>query len=48
MSYSYTPIDSGVIQRTDDSGNTSFIPADPENVDYQAYLAQTGGGNGGE
>jgi len=28
-----------VITTTDSSGNVSFIPTDPANSDYQAYLA---------
>jgi hypothetical protein len=28
-----------IIKRTDSVGNEAFIPADPGNSDYQAYLA---------
>lgn len=26
------------IEKVDDIGNTSYVPADPANSDYQAYL----------
>lgn len=46
MKYAYLiPIDLqtdklslSVIQRTDEIGNVWFIPTDPSNSDYQAYL----------
>ena len=43
MSYTYNKIMSAdgnefIIQRVDEEGNTSYIPADPANSDYQAYL----------
>ena len=43
MEYTYEIIEtfSGeVIKRTDSEGNEAFIPTDPANSDYQAYLAQ--------
>ena len=27
-----------IVQRIDENGNTSYIPNDPANSDYQAYL----------
>ena len=30
---------STMIQRTDEDGSVTFIPTDPANSDYQAYLA---------
>jgi hypothetical protein len=37
---SYTPVpNTDIICRTNDDGSKSFIPPDPDNVDYQAYLA---------
>jgi len=43
MSYTYNKIMSSdgndfIIQRIDEQGNTSYIPADPSNSDYQRYL----------
>jgi hypothetical protein len=32
--------DSEIIVRTDDDGTVSYIPPDPANSDYQAYLAE--------
>ena len=43
MEYTYEIIEtfSGqVIKRTDTEGNEVWIPLDPANSDYQAYLAQ--------
>jgi len=34
-----------MIRRGDDDGVQSYIPADPDNVDYQAYLAWLDEGN---
>ena len=33
-----TPSGNGLIQRTDKDGTITFIPLDPANSDYQAYL----------
>lgn len=43
MSYKYNKIMSAdgtefIIQRVDEEGDTSYIPADPANSDYQRYL----------
>jgi hypothetical protein len=43
MKYTYeliedTNINSQSIKRVDEEGNESFIPIDPANSDYQAYL----------
>ena len=32
--------ESAAIKRTDENGVVCFIPMDPDNSDYQAYLAQ--------
>jgi hypothetical protein len=43
MEYTYEVIENyngQVIKRTDEDGNKAFIPTDPANTDYQAYLAQ--------
>jgi hypothetical protein len=34
-----TDLGSKIIKRTDESGAVSWIPLDPANSDYQAYLA---------
>jgi hypothetical protein len=46
MKYTYEEIikesDTGtstIIKRTDEDGNEAWIPLDPNNSDYQAYLA---------
>jgi len=35
----YEILDNGAIKRTDEDGQVWFIPTDPANSDYQAYLA---------
>ena len=43
MKYTYEIIqtfDVEVIKRTDSEGNEAWVPQDPANSDYQAYLAQ--------
>jgi hypothetical protein len=43
MEYTYEVIENyngEVIKRTDEDGNKAWIPFDPANSDYQAYLAQ--------
>lgn len=35
----YTILDNGIIQSENQDGSVSFIPTDPSNSDYQAYLA---------
>jgi hypothetical protein len=43
MKYKYEIIEKllgQVIKRTDSDGNQAWIPTDPANSDYQAYLAQ--------
>ena len=45
MSYTYNKIMSAdgnefIIQCVDEKGNTSYIPVDPANSDYQAYLTK--------
>lgn len=35
-----SPYGATVIKRTDEDGTVWFIPTDPANSDYQAYLAQ--------
>lgn len=42
MPYTYTVHTTGLstmIERVDEDGNSSWIPPDPANADYQAYLA---------
>ena len=34
----YTILEDGTIERLNADGSKSFIPADPANSDYQAYL----------
>ena len=43
MEYTYEVIENyngQVIKRTDSEGNEAWVPQDPANTDYQAYLAQ--------
>jgi hypothetical protein len=43
MEYTYEvkqTFEGEVIKRTDSEGNEAWIPLDPANSDYQAYLAQ--------
>ena len=35
----YIENENGFIERTNENGTVSFIPKDPANSDYQAYLA---------
>jgi hypothetical protein len=35
----YKENENGMIERTNNDGSVSFIPNDPANPDYQAYLA---------
>jgi len=39
MKYTYEEINSSIIKATDKNGLELFIPTDPANADYQAYLA---------
>lgn len=34
----YTVLEDGTIERVNEDGSKSWIPADPTNSDYQAYL----------
>ena len=45
--YEQITSDSGYasIKRTDEDGQVWFIPTDPSNSDYQAYLAYVANGN---
>lgn len=36
--YTYEVLETGYIKRTDENGAELFIPKDPANSDYQAYL----------
>ena len=43
MKYTYKVVEDAIygtttIERTDELGNVAWIPADPANSDYQAYL----------
>ena len=38
MEITYTVLEDGTIERLNADGSKSFIPADPANSDYQAYL----------
>lgn len=37
--YTYEVLETGYIKRIDENGGELFIPTDPANSDYQAYLA---------
>lgn len=42
----YTKLEDGTIERINEDGSKSYIPADPANADYQRYLnpdAEEGG-----
>ena len=51
MKYTYKVIENAIyatttIERTDELGNVAWVPNDPANSDYQAYLTQLAqGGN---
>jgi len=34
----YEILNNGIVKRTDEDGAVWFIPTDPSNSDYQAYL----------
>jgi hypothetical protein len=36
----YTELEDGTIERLNNDGTKSYIPADPANSDYQEYLAE--------
>ena len=38
MEITYTVLEDGTIERLNADGSKSYIPADPTNSDYQAYL----------
>ena len=38
MEYTYTELEDGTIERINDDGSKSYIPANPSNSDYQRYL----------
>ena len=38
MKITYTVLEDGTLERLNADGSKSFIPADPANSDYQAYL----------
>jgi hypothetical protein len=40
--------ENAVIKRTDPNGQVAWIPTDPANSDYQAYLAWVAEGNEAE
>jgi hypothetical protein len=39
MDYEFIDEMKSVLKRTDEQGGISYIPTDPANSDYQAYLA---------
>ena len=45
FSYSWSTAEKIIIKRTDEAGQQTFIPPDPANTDYQAYLAWLAEGN---
>lgn len=39
MKYTYVELEEGfMIKRTDENGEIAYVPKDPANSDYQAYL----------
>ena len=36
--YTYEVLENGIIKRNDEDGKVWWIPSDPANSDYQAYL----------
>jgi hypothetical protein len=38
MTIQYTELEDGTIERINEDGSKSYIPADPANSDYQRYL----------
>ena len=38
MTIEYTELEDGTIERLNEDGSKSYIPADPTNSDYQRYL----------
>lgn len=39
MTYTYVELEEGfMVKRTDENGEVAYVPKDPANSDYQAYL----------